>query len=121
MSAYNFQAQFAPLIKNGKKRSTIRLRRANGYLPKPGEKIRLYVGMRTRSCQRLREVQVTNVRPICIDTTEALRVILDGNQLRGAELADLARQEGFTSVEEMRLFFAVKYKQRAISAWLIEW
>lgn len=122
MAAYNFQRQFAAAIRAGTKTSTIRRRRANGYVPAAGERIRLYTGMRTVQCELLRVVEVVRVRPVVIDTTNlTFSLLLDGAWLRPADLGLLAAQEGFASVAAMRTFFREQYGSEQFSMYLIEW
>lgn len=59
MPALNFQKKFAPDVKSGKKKQTIRLKRKNPI--KEGDTLYLYTGMRTKSCEKLREVKCDGV------------------------------------------------------------
>jgi hypothetical protein len=121
VNAYNFQEQFAEPIKRGVKRSTIRARRKTGYVPLVGEALKLYTGMRTRSCELLRMVVTTNVRPILIYHDETpVRVVLDGHVLAAGHVNDLWKQEGFASVREFAEFFSKTHASGA-PLYLIEW
>ena len=123
MAAYNFQKQFVPLIESGAKRSTIRARRKNGYLPRQGDVLRLYNGMRTKACRLLREVAVTEVVPITIHTNAYLGcadVILNGTRLTGGEVGELACADGFKSIREFADFFEQKYGTE-LQAYVIRW
>ena len=54
MPAYNFQAQFAPLIECGWKRQTVRkIRKVKGANAVPGGPLSLYTGQRTKDCRLL--------------------------------------------------------------------
>jgi hypothetical protein len=127
MAAYNFQREFAEPIKSGAKQQTIRARRKNGYLPKPGELIALYTGMRTKGCERLGVVWVTGVRPIQIQLTEVplshgyrVDVTLEGASLSSRDKERLARADGFSSLEAFAEFFAEKHGAW-FAGYLIEW
>jgi hypothetical protein len=121
MAAYNFKKQFAPDVKSGKKLCTMRQRRKNGYLPAPGEKIKLYTGMRSTGCQLLRQVTVHHVRPVTIELEDEItKVTLDGTPLGWEEIVALAKRDGFSSVAEFRGFFRSQYGTQA-HLYLIEW
>ena|SRR3990172_1690956 len=104
MPAYNFKSRFAALVAQGRKRQTIRVGRLRPT--KPGDKLKLYSGMRTKLCQLLAEGVCIEVTPIRI--TEVF-VYLDGRQLTYREMGDLARADGFGSIEEMVTFFSDTY------------
>jgi hypothetical protein len=121
MAAYNFKKQFAPAVKSGKKRCTMRQRRKNGYLPEPGEMIDLYTGMRSKGCEKLRRVKVKAVTAITILLDdEHTRVAIEGFPLGPGEILDLAQRDGFSSVAEFRGFFRSQYGTEA-HLYLIEW
>lgn len=133
MSAYNFQLRFADQIRRGLKRSTIRARRKNGYLPTRRERVRLYVGQRTKACELVAEVTVKRVRPIQIHArghveskgqdartlVYTLEVVLGGRQLTPRQVANLARMDGFASPREFAEFFS-QYSP-GTELFLIEW
>ena len=123
MSAYNFKKRFAADIERRRKRSTIRARRKNGYVPKAGEVISLYTGMRSKGRRLLRRVRVKNVRPItiiCGENEAHLEVAIDCRQLAFYERSDLASKEGFAGVTEFRQFFLEEHGPQA-HLYLIEW
>ena len=123
MGAFNFQKRFAPAIKAGTKRSTIRRRSKTGYLPKVKERLSLYTGMRTAKCKRIKRVVVVKVTPIIINTNTdgALdAAIFDGRQLRFIEVLGLAMGDGFETVEEFAEFFHRMYGTE-FTGYLIEW
>jgi len=121
MAAYNFQKRFVPLIESGRKCSTIRARRRNGYLPCAGDALRLYEGMRTKRCRLIREVLVQDVTPIIINVRLACAdVILNGQRLTAAEVNALAKSDGFDSVSEFAAFFEYAYGD-SLQAYLIRW
>jgi hypothetical protein len=119
MAAYNFQKQFAPLIESGAKQSTIRQRRKNGYLPREGDVLRLYQGMRTKACRLIREVAVARVSPITINARLGCAdVILNGIRLNDGEVYELAKSDGFKGIKDFSDFFEYKYGP-ALQAYLI--
>lgn len=62
MPAYNFQARFAPAVEAGRKRHTVRRRRAHATLP--GALFVAYTGQRTRACRELVRSTVARVEPL---------------------------------------------------------
>jgi hypothetical protein len=103
MVAYSFQGRFADAVERGEKRQTIR---ANGKRrhARPGDKLQLYTGMRTKACRKLRDA-------VCHDTCQVLiehtQVFTFGPQEIhiGENLEHLARADGFASWSEMRDWF----------------
>lgn len=49
MVAFNFMPQFAPLVASGTKTQTIR----QTARAKPGDRLQLYTGQRTKACRKL--------------------------------------------------------------------
>lgn len=121
MAAYNFQKQFVPLIESGAKLSTIRRRRKNGYLPRQGDVLRLYSGMRTKQCRLIREAAVTAVTPIVINARLGCAdVILNGTRLSDGAVDLMAKGDGFKGVRDFAEFFEEKYGPE-LQAYLITW
>lgn len=121
MAAYNFKKEFAPAVKSGKKRCTMRQRRKSGYVPSVGESLTLYTGMRSKGCEKLCDVTVKAVRPVIIELEEErTSVVLDGTPLTFNEIRHLAERDGFFSVAEFRGFFRTQYGTQA-HLYLIEW
>lgn len=117
MVAYSFKAQFVPLVEQGLKTKTIRGHRKRHA--KPGEAIQLYTGMRTSACRKLR-----NPDPICKAITpiqiDLKGITLDRRLLTKDEAQTLAKADGFTSLEEMLLFFQGLHGL-PFTGYLIEW
>lgn len=122
MAAYNFQKRFAPAIRSGAKRGTIRARRKNGYVPKVGEMISLYTGMRSIACELLRHVKVKAITPIVVNTTDGDfdGVVLDGVVLGREAALKLAKDDGFESLADMAAFFSEAHGD-SFSGYLIQW
>jgi hypothetical protein len=64
--AYSFRKQFALPILDGSKRQTIRSERVRGHA-KPGDRVQLYTGMRTRYCRLLGTAFCASASQITID------------------------------------------------------
>jgi len=106
MPAYNFKAQFADDVENGRKRQTIRPKRKRKT--KPGETLFLYTGMRTKKCRKLCEVVCESVTPIKIYS--GLRIRVGNGWLSSiAGVGDLALSDGFKNVNEFYEFFEKQY------------
>ena len=115
MPSLNFQKQFAPAVKAGIKRQTIR---ANGKRKpfKKGDTLYLFTGMRTRSCERLGTEKCKSAVPFKIiqyDTVIAtMYKIIIGEGFNAVqynhcskEIAQLAKDDGFRSVIDFIYFF----------------
>ena len=119
MPALNFQARFAPLVESGAKTQTIRKRRKDGRDPKPGDRLVLYTGMRTKACRKLGDGIVTSADPITISRLrphsmpywEVYRGEEQGywgaDRCERPQDADrrFARRDGFRSWSEMYAWF----------------
>jgi|SRR5579875_2380985 hypothetical protein len=105
MSAYSFKPRFVPLIRSGQKRQTIRGVRKDGRVPKVGESLHLYTGLRTKSCQRIfaEPVWCTSVQLVEIDASGI--VSINGVPLDQNEREQLAINDGFRSWEDMLSFW----------------
>lgn len=96
MVAYSFKTFFAPQIVEGIKTQTIRADRRRHA--RPGERLQLFTGMRTRHCRKIVPdpvcVTVSPVR-ISFDCGVIFAINVDGQNLTDAEMEDFARQDGF--------------------------
>lgn len=102
MPALNFQARFAPLIISGAKRQTIRRVRKTPI--KPGDRLCLYTGMRTKGCRKIGEA-------VCEDTA-SVWIYDDHINVGGRYFPPLdlfAKADGLSSWAEMRDFFREHY------------
>ncbi len=99
MPALNFLAQFAEPVKTGKKTSTIRAKRKRPI--KPGDRLYLYTGMRTKQCDKLKETNCLSVYDIMIDDG---RIEIDGRPLSATVALMLARRDGFEFVTDLVSF-----------------
>lgn len=123
---YSFKARFVPLIQSGKKLTTIRAPRKDGKLPKPGEVLHLFTGMRTKQCQKIAEVICLRVQPIFIwqpgyvpGRASGAMVGLSFN-ITSARLNGIAVKDGFESWQDMICFFSTVHTL-PFTGYLIEW
>ncbi len=124
MPAINFQSRFAPLVKSGEKRQTIRVA-GKRRPPRVGEKLFLYTGMRQCGCKKLMDAICTRVTPISISVPQKLISI--PNETASAwrfltpEEADvLAIADGFTGAAELFKWVQETHGD-TLSGNLIEW
>lgn len=129
MGAYNFKLQFASAVERGTKRQTIRAERKDNRIPKSGEQLHLYTGMRSKACRLLAIVTCTSVRRIQItqDPERGCQVLLAPERypnepalLSDREIRDLAHRDGF--VNEIPFFnFFLHNHGTVFHGYLIEW
>lgn len=104
MVAFNFQAQFAPLVESGVKRQTIR----QTARAKPGDLLQLYTGQRTKACRKL-----VDPDPVCtlVDYVSIRPEYLTlGNAKKHAGDADaFAARDGFEGYDDMVEWFRETY------------
>lgn len=106
MFVINFQKQFAPDVESGMKRQTIRANRKDGKRPQPGEHLRCYTGMRTKSCRRLLDATCLTVLPVQIfEELPLIAVVVGGRKLSMDEGIAFAKADGFESRAEFLGFF----------------
>jgi hypothetical protein len=115
MPALSFKKQFAPHIRSRRKRHTIRAKRKRPI--KPGDKLYLYTGMRTKSCQKIMDTVCVKVEDIKIEMRpykgkgvlasglDFPHVIVEGIELSGDEKESLAYADGFDSFADMMKFW----------------
>ncbi|HMI56402.1 MAG TPA: hypothetical protein VK494_09455 [Gemmatimonadaceae bacterium] len=129
MVALNFKAEFVDRIDGGEKTRTIRQTRKAGN-PKRGDLMQLYTGMRTKKCEKIRDVICTSIRPVLINH---MGVVLDGRHLWAGDApayqggpqpdyydGDFARADGFDCFGDMLDFFDRQYGL-PFEGQLIEW
>lgn len=112
MPALNFKTAFADDVERGVKLQTVRAHRKDGRPHcRVGDRLKLYTGMRSKSCRLLRTVTVTDVRPVRIEET---KMYLDGELLPSfissrdqLEQTDneFAEEDGFPGFMEMADWF----------------
>jgi hypothetical protein len=129
MVALNFKPEFVDLIDGGEKTRTIRRVRKAGN-PTRGDVMQLYTGLRTKDCEKIRDVTCTRVRPVRIDH---IGIKLDGFLLWTGDApayqggpdpehyeGDFVRADGFDSFSDMVDFFEKQYGL-PFEGQLIEW
>lgn len=96
-----FQARFAPLVESGEKTQTIRALRKDGRVPRIGERLYLYTGLRTKYVQKLGEGEVTEVHHLHLARADCTgeRSHLDGQHLFRHEVEAIARADGFRDAD----------------------
>lgn len=123
MVAINFMPQFAEAVEDGSKRQTIR---ANARC-KPGDRLQLYTGMRTKTCRKLMDAICIRVRPVMIDSTD---MELDGTRLIAGNALrdepddrdnDFAEKDGFKSFMDMADWFRKTHGDLPFHGFVIEW
>lgn len=109
MPAYNFQPRFAPLVREGLKKNTIR-----GRAAEVGSTAYLFTGQRTSACVSLGQGEIISCTPVKLGWREngLARVQLRGKHLSYQQIDELAKGEGFDSEREMVSWFEATYKQR---------
>lgn len=107
MALLGFKKRFAPKVRNGRKRQTIRTYRK--YPIVPGETLYLYTGLRTKYSEKLKEVRCKAVYNITISfynnyvsyENEIYSCYIDNPK----ELNRFAKQDGFLHWSDMRDFW----------------
>lgn len=121
MVAYSFKARFAPAIIAGWKTQTIRGHRDRHA--RPGERVSLYTGMRTKHCRKIAEVLCTEVMRVVIEFDAEggiAGITTDGVPVR--DLDAFAVRDGFEDLGDMQLFWWPQYGQgRNFHGVIIEW
>jgi hypothetical protein len=111
MAAYSFNRQFVAPIQAGTKRHTIRGDRKDGRIPRKGEPLYLFCGMRTKNCFR-----ILPTPPLCkrvqrihisddFDGAVLPKVTVDDEVLDRSECEMLAQADGFPNFIAMMRFW----------------
>jgi hypothetical protein len=106
MFVCNFQDRFAGKVETGAKRQTIRAERKDGRIPKVGEKIRHYTGMRTKNCRLLCDAVIVSVDQVVVDPRG---VWINGDFLLGEDREAFAIADGFENWADMKAWFLNKH------------
>lgn len=102
MVAINFKKIYAPKVESGSKTQTIR-RKARA---KPGDKLQLYTGMRTKGCRKLMDAVCCAVDSVSI-TQEAPFFGQPGWWPKDKNV--FAKRDGFQTYADMYEFFKETY------------
>lgn len=114
MVAINFSERFAGPVERGEKRQTIR----RTMKCKPGDKLQIYTGQRTKSCRKLLDAVCKDVRPVTL-TRGTLEV--GGAVYMSDPAAAFARADGFSEYDEMWNWFSQRYKTSRFEGFVISW
>lgn len=117
MIVYNFRDEYAGMVERGEKTSTIRAH-AKRRPPNVGEHLRLYTGMRTKKCRRLRDTTCQSCVSIRISDKY---IAVGGRIISPGEELDLARRDGFLTVAHLRDKFRFMHGPLPFEGWLITW
>lgn len=106
MVAINFTV-FQHKILAGDKRQTVR----RAARCKPGDRLQLYTGMRTKACRMLGEAVCTRTERVIIPAPPLRHLMLgEGRVLRGKAALGFAQADGFESLDAFFAFFAMHYE-----------
>ncbi len=108
---YNFKPQFVAPIKFGTKLHTIRAERKDGRVPKPGDDLKLFTGLRQKGKATVIDMKpCVSVKGVLIthsgDPECPVTVCVQGKELAREELARLARNDGFSDLHSFSQYFA---------------
>ena len=102
MVAINFQRDFAPDIRSGRKTQTIR----KTARCKTGDALQLFTGQRTKSCEMIGTATCAICEPITIAENY---VSADTFRLPSGDAEHIAQIDGFQSLSAMRDWFRDRY------------
>lgn len=111
---------FIEKILSGEKRQTIRRAGAKWDNVKPGDKLTLYTGQRTKQCRKLGEAVVSSINTILLDTntcaiyTPSSLGVLGYLELAEEEARIIAGMDGFASLADFWQFFRSHYGRSAL-------
>ena len=117
----NFQKRFVPAILAGTKTQTVRLTWKDGRFPfRPGCRLQLYSGMRSKYSQKLADATCTLVERV--EITEHGSIIFGPNVLDSATADAFAKLDGFAHSQELVDWFAKTYRHRfPFEGWAVRW
>ena len=124
MVAYSFKKRFADKVVAREKRQTIRAHRKGSRHARPGERMQLYFGMRTKHCRKLIDDPVCeSVTPIDITVPSAgLATYRMEPDDEFEEIDDdFARADGFDCAADFTAFWQQEHGLGLFSGVLIKW
>ena len=107
MPSLNFKKENVPKVLSREKNCTIRPRGKRLY--KKGDRLYLYVGLRTKGCRKLGEADCIKVDCIRI-YTDTKEVIVNGVALTLNQVDELAKMDGFDDRDAFFRFFKKQYR-----------
>jgi hypothetical protein len=116
----SFKKEWEQKIMAGTKLSTIRLPRKDGRVPKPGETLKLYTGMRTKACRLLREVRCSDCLPVTMDAL-GVKIGSDKDYAPLWVANVMAQQDGFLHWGQLWNWFWNQYHKPQLTANWIQW
>lgn len=122
MVLYGFKKRFASLVADGSKVHTIRDPRKDDRHAKPGDRLQLYTGLRTKQCKKL-----VDPDPVCwqvfdINIFAGNRLIqINGLEATTDEIAQLIQGDGFSSAFDFWDFFPTSEPRKLICWAEVEW
>lgn len=120
MPAYNFKRQFVEKIVRREKRTTIRRRRKRATVA--GDRLSLFIGLRTRQCVKFAEATCVKVTPIVIWPGSGLITKhVMGQPFSREKVLEISRNDGFDFPMDMFAFFR-GYRHEPLEDFeIIEW
>ena len=108
---FNFRKQFTGAVEGGAKLQTIRQNRKDGRVPKPGDALYLWTGLRTASARKLGERKCVECFPVYFDLDDigSCIVVSNGIRLHVGEANSFAKLDGFDSATQMLEWFRATY------------
>jgi hypothetical protein len=91
----NFRGEFAVPVGSGAKRQTVRRTRADNKVPRPGDRIKAYTGLRTSKALLIYDSTVTECFPVQINFGDERPLVINGVCLHKGEADAFARLDGF--------------------------
>lgn len=121
--SFGFRKDFAELVRLGMKRQTIRQHRKDGRVPKPGDRVHLFSGLRTPRVRRLGTGKVVDCFPIYMDLLEHGQryIVSNGVRLAPGEANEFAKLDGFPSAVRMFDWFVETYEFDVFSGFCVRW
>lgn len=122
MVAYSFQKRFAEDIVSGRKMQTIRAHRKRHA--RPGERLQLFTGMRTKNCKKLIEpdpvcIAVTDIRIRVPHGFEPCQVTFKGSTFYIDQ--DFAVRDGFVTSDDFTSFWFNTHGPGMFEGVVIQW
>jgi hypothetical protein len=118
---FNFQKQFAARVRGGHKRQTIRKHRTDGRMPKIGDRVNCYTGLRTSGAIKLLEqAPIINVQPVELQPSSR-QIWVGAKALTAQEAHAFALADGFETLDELFKFFDRDRIAQDFSGFLTVW
>lgn len=102
---FNFRSEFAVLVGCGKKLQTVRATRKDNKVPRPGDRITAYTGLRTSKALKIYDSTIVDCFPVQIDFDDARPFVVNGVRLHKGEADAFARLDGFPHATAMLEWF----------------